>query len=305
MGKAVPSTEPTKQMSTGMRRLIAGCGYLGFRVAQLWRAGGDEIHVLTRSAWRARHFQRQGLIPWVGDVTRPATLPRLPEVDTLLWSVGFDRDISQTIDDVYVDGLHGFLDALPNRVTRLIYISSTGVYGQADGRWVNEATECRPQRYGGRVFLAAEQLLLRSPFADRAVILRLAGVYGPQRLPRLKQLRAGEPLDTAPQNLLNLIHVDDAAQVVQHAADRELPLPRVFLVADGQPVVRAAFYAEAARLFGTSPAVFCGSDCAGSAGRRTGGHKRVCSDRMRAELGISLRYPSYREGLAAIVRETE
>ena len=288
-----------------MRRLIAGCGYLGSRVARLWHDGGDEVHVLTRSALRARHFQQQGLVPWVGDVTSPATLPRLPSVDTLLWSVGFDRDVSQTIDDVSVAGLRSFLGVLPSGVGRLIYISSTGVYGQTDGSWVNEATECRPQRYGGHVFLEAERLLLQSNLSDRTVILRLAGIYGPARLPRLKELRAGQPISAAPENVLNLIHVDDAAQVVQHAAERALPLPRVFLVSDGQPVLRAVFYEEAARLFGTPPAVFRSIPDEESADRRTGGHKRVCSDRMRAELGITLRYPSYREGLAAIRRESE
>jgi nucleoside-diphosphate-sugar epimerase len=245
------------------------------------------------------------LIPWVGNVTRPETLPRLPAVDTVLWSVGFDRDVAQTIHDVYVHGLRHFLEALPSPVGRLIYISSTGVYGQTDGSWVNETTECRPQRYGGQVFLAGEQLLLQSEFADRSVILRLAGIYGPARLPRLAQLRASQPIDTAPQNLLNLIHVDDAAHVVQQAAARALQLPRVFLVADGRPVVRAEFYAEAARLFGTPPAVFRSVPGGGLADRRGRGHKRVCNDRMRTELGTRLRYPSYREGLAAILRETE
>ncbi len=256
MSVAVPGGEFVTLMSTSMRRLIAGCGYLGSRVARLWHTDGDEVHVLTRSASRARHFQQQGLCPWVGDVTRPETLPRLPSVDTLLWSVGFDRDPSQAIHGVYVDGLRHFLGTLPHEVGRLIYISSTGVYGQTDGTWVNEATECRPLRAGGRACLAAEQLLLQSELADRTVILRLAGIYGPQRLPRRRQLRSGQPLDTAPQGLLNLIHVEDAAHVVQCVADRELRLPRVFLVADGQPVLRAVFYTEVARLWGTPPAVF-------------------------------------------------
>ena len=102
-----------------------------------------------------------------------------------------------------------------------------------------------------------------------------------------------------------MIHVEDAAQVVQRVADRDLPLPRVFLVADGQPVLRAVFYEEVARLWGTPPAVFGTDhrDC--TAADRAGGHKRVSNDRVQAELGITLRYPSYREGLAAIRRETE
>ncbi len=287
-----------------MRRLIAGCGYLGSRVARLWNAAGDEVHVLTRATSRARHFQREGLIPWVGDVTRPETLQQLPAVDTLLWSVGFDRDMLQTVQDVYVDGLRHLLAALPPQVGRLIHISSTGVYGQTDGSWVDEATECRPLHAGGQAFLAAEQLLLQSPFSDRTVILRLAGLYGPGRLPRLRQLQAGQPIDTQPHHLLNLIHVDDAAQVVQQAAARALQLPRVLLVSDGQPVERLAFYQEAARLFGTPPAQFRSPSSPRPVAGRRAGHKRVHNDRLRAELGITLRYPSYRAGLAAIWAES-
>ena len=108
---------------------------------------------------------------------------------------------------------------------RVIYISSTGVYGQTDGTWVDESTECRPTRAGGQACLAAEQLLLQSAWAARTLILRLAGIYGPQRLPRLRQLQSGESLDTAPLGLLNLIHVDDAAQVVRQVADQALSLP--------------------------------------------------------------------------------
>jgi nucleoside-diphosphate-sugar epimerase len=144
--------------------------------------------------------------------------------------------------------------------------------------------------------------LLQSPWADRSVILRLAGIYGPERLPRLKQLQAGQPLETAPADLLNLIHVDDAAEVIQRVADGPLVLPCVFLVADGQPVERGAFYAEAARLWQTPPPVF-GTVPDGAQSHRGGGNKRVCNTRMQTELGVTLRYPSYREGLAAIRRD--
>jgi nucleoside-diphosphate-sugar epimerase len=224
-----------------------------------------------------------------------------------LWSVGYERETGQAIHTVYVDGLRNLLGILPDSVGRVIYISSTGVYAQTDGTWVNEATECRPTRAGGQACLAAEQLLLQSTWAARTLILRLAGIYGPQRLPRLRQLQSGQSLDTDPLGLLNLIHVDDAAQVVRQVTDQALPLPRVFLVADGHPVLRGTFYTEVARLwgtpaanFGTAPGDVPPGDAAASS--RSGSHKRVSSERMQAELGIRLQYPSYREGLAAIAR---
>lgn len=282
-----------------MRRLIAGCGYLGLRVARLFQAAGDEVHVLTRSTERARHFQALGWHAWVGDVTRPETLPSLAPLDTALWSIGFDPGAAVTAHDVKVGGLRHLLDRLPHDLGRLIYISSTGVYGQTDGSVVDERTPCQPVRESGRACLAAEELLLGSEFASRCVILRLAGIYGPQRLPRMKQLLAGQPLEVAPSDLLNLIHVDDAAHVVQRAADWDLPLPRVYLVADGQPVERREFYREIARLCGAPPAQFTTTPSARADRHRSRGCKRVSNARMIAELGITLRYPSYREGIMA------
>ena len=253
--------------------------------ARRWQASGDEVFVLTRSTSRARHFQEQGWQPLLGDVTCPETLPPLPRVDTLLWSVGYERETGQAIHRVYVDGLRNLLGVLPDSVGRVIYISSTGVYGQTDGTWVDEATECRPTRAGGQACLAAEQLLCASAWAARTVILRLAGIYGPHRLPRLRQLQAGEPLDTAPLGLLNLIHVEDAAQVVRHVADQALQLPRVFLVADGHPVLRGTFYAEVARLWETPAANFGESRVDVAARSRSGSHKRVSNARMQSGAG--------------------
>jgi nucleoside-diphosphate-sugar epimerase len=130
----------------------------------------------------------------------------------------------------------------------------------------------------------------------------LAGIYGPGRLPRLNQLRAGLPLDAAPDGLLNLIHVDDAARIVQLVADRPLPLPRVYLVSDGHPVLRGDFYAEAARRLNTPPPVFQDPACVIDSAGRSGGHKRVSNQRMRSELNPTLQFPTYREGLADIAR---
>ena len=97
---------------------------------------------------------------------------------------------------------------------RFIYISTTGVYGPASGEWIDETTPPDPQRDGGRASLAAERALAASPFAARGVILRLAGIYGPGRVPFIEELCAGEPIPAPTTGYLNLIHVDDAAETV-------------------------------------------------------------------------------------------
>ena len=92
--------------------------------------------------------------------------------------------------------------------------------------------------------------------AERTVILRLAGIYGPGRLPRQADLMAGKPLAVAPDGLINLIHVDDAAQAVLAASEAKLPLPRWYTVSDGHLSREATFTQEFARLLGTEPPRF-------------------------------------------------
>ena len=228
-------------------KLVFGCGYLGSRVAAAWRdAGHADSHVRRRND-RAEQFGADGFQPVVADVTDPATLANLPQADTVLFAVGFDRTVGQTIDEVYVDGVKHVLIALPDSVLRFIYISTTGVYGPADGNWVDEKTPTNPQRAGGRASLAAENVIRDHPLGDRAAILRLAGIYGPGRIPFLDDLRAGKPIAAPQDGYLNLIHVDDAVQCVVGA---EQAPGAVYCVSDGHPVVRAEFYREVARLIG-------------------------------------------------------
>ena len=107
------------------------------------------------------------------------------------WDMTATPDIPMAT--VYVDGLQAALDALPTATGRIIYISSTGVYGQTSGEWVDEESECRPTREGGRVCLAAEGVLASPDLGQRAVVLRLAGIYGPGRIPRRTELPAKIP----------------------------------------------------------------------------------------------------------------
>ncbi len=281
-----------------MKRLVMGCGYLGQRVADHWRAAGDEVHVMTRSRERARQLATAGFAPLVGDVTEPRSLPSLPATDTVLWAVGFDRSSGRSQRDVYVQGWDNLLVRLPPETGRIIYVSSTGVYGQQDGSWVDEQSDCRPQRPGGQACLDAEQLLLASRWSSRAIILRLAGIYGPQRIPRLAQVLAGVALPSDPQATINLIHVDDAASAVAAAALWAGVPPALFLIADDQPVLRQSFYQELARLYEAPPPVF--TPPPDGARGRASSHKRVANGRMKDELGVVLRFASYREGLAAI-----
>src|SRR5205823_814693 len=141
------------------------------------------------------------------------------------------RSAKDSIRDVYVVGLANVLARLPPE-GRLIYVSSTGVYGAADGGEVDEGGRVGPLDEAGEVVLQAEELL-RAERPD-AIILRFAGIYGPGRLPREKAIRAGEPLPTDPDKWLNLIHVDDGAAAVL-AAEENGEAGAIYNIADDTP----------------------------------------------------------------------
>jgi nucleoside-diphosphate-sugar epimerase len=286
-----------------MTKLILGCGYLGSRVARLWRGAGDEIVIVTRDTKRAAEFERDGYTAIVADISQPATLSNLPASDTVLFAVGYDRSPGQTIHHVYEGGLRNVLAALPPSTKRFIYISTTGVYGNAAGEYVDESTPPDPCRDGGRAALAAENALTTHPLGYKSVILRLAGLYGPGRVPFLELLRAGKPIPAAEHGHLNLIHVDDAAAVVV-AVGQITALRnglRVYCVSDGNPVQRGEYFREVARQIGAPTPRFAAPEAGSPRAARAESDRRIRNDRMRSELDVELMYPDYRAGLAAIL----
>lgn len=288
-----------------MTKLIFGCGYLGERVAQRWREAGHKVTVVTRSNARAEEFVRQGYDAIVGDITQRDSLAGLAAAETVLFSVGYDRTANQTIEEVYANGMSNVLAALPSETGRFIYISTTGVYGDAGGDWIDEVTPTNPQREGGKASFAAEQALGKHLVGQNAIILRLAGIYGPGRIPFRSLLRAGAPIPAASDGFLNLIHVVDAASVVLDAADAKFCKPtngpRVYCVSDGQPVQRGEYYSEVARQIGAPEPTFVAPEPDSPRAARAGSDRRVRNEKMLAELGVQLIYPDYRSGLRAIL----
>jgi len=286
----------------GKVKLIVGCGYLGLRVARRWIAAGWPVAGVIRTPARAVVLARESVCPIVADVTRPSTLRGFPAADTLLYAVGYDPAGGASRSAVNVDGLRAVLDAISPEVRRVILISSTGVYAENEGGWVDEHSPAQPLRESGRVLLAAEEALAEHRFGDLAITLRLAGIYGPGRLPRRTELVAGEPLPIAAGQQVNLIHVDDAAAAILAAETRASP-PRTYVVADGNPVERREYFAELARQLNLPPPSFR-DPLPGEATSRRSGNKRANNARMLGELQVTLAYPTFREGLAASLRQS-
>jgi nucleoside-diphosphate-sugar epimerase len=279
-------------------RLIIGCGYLGLRAARMWLARGDRVAALTRSPERAEQLRAEGIEAMVGDVLVPESLAALPEANTLLYAVGYDRRSAASRRELYVNGLANVLSRMSGRARRVIYVSSTSVYGQDDGTWIDETSPCEPAAGNGRVCLEAEHTAQRLAGASSLNILRLAGIYGPNRLlRRVEQLRGGEPLEGRPDAWLNLIHVDDAVAAVM-ACDERGRTGETYLVCDDQPVPRREYYTALAALVGApEPQFETAADATEIMPRTAGLNKRCSNRRMREELGVALAFPTYREGL--------
>lgn len=277
-------------------RIIVGVGYLGRVVARLWRSKGHRVLGTTRKTERFAELEALGVEPILWDVADPGD-HSLPDAETLLYCVGFDRSVGKTIQEIYVDGLRNTLSRV-GQIERLIYISSTGVYGDANGAWIDESWPADPIDDSGRACLEAESVARHWSSETRTplVILRLAGIYGPKRLIGAASLRAGTPLDGDPEQFLNLIHVEDAANVVEAARTRGRESD-VYLVSDGNPVARGEFYQYLCKQIGAPEPNFSAS-VVGMKSRRGRGNRRIRNRKMLEELRPILQYSDYRLGLA-------
>lgn len=272
------------------RILIAGCGDLGERVARLLLARGDEVHALRRHP-----PEGDAGIRWLSaDLTCAETLTALPERITRLIFLpapqAREPDIYRAL---FLDGLRNVFDALDaTALERVLFVSSSAVYGEHGDDWVDETTPPSPPGFNGKVLLKAEQWLSERPV--KSVVLRLAGLYGPGRMQLVQRLRAGQA--RAPRghpHWANRIHVDDAAAAIVHLLSVSDP-QSVYVGADDTPLPLDVLYDEVARLAGAPP-VPTGLAPAGI------GSKRLSNARLKAS-GFRFRWPDSRAGYAACIR---
>lgn len=315
------------------RLLIIGCGYLGVRVGRQARAAGWSVAATSRS--RLSSIADEGFEPvrfdW-NDSRDLSTISQVIEshaINRVLISVSYDRNSSVDRFASQVDGLSrllGAIRAVPGHASGhspdVCYISTTGVYHQTGGVWVDERSPTHPNRDGGRAHLQAESKMRGCLGHSPWTILRLSGIYGPGRVPRAADVRAGRPIASPPEGHLNLIHVDDAASAVISAFSwtrRGKTMPenmsadspprsrdcsereRLYVVSDDGPVVRREFYEEIARQTGAADPVFVEPGENSGVRFRSETDKRIWNRRLKRDLLPKLRYPSYVEGLRDIL----
>ena len=283
------------------RCLIAGCGYTGLRLARRlqpdWR-----VAALARSDAASARLASQGIEPVRADLDAPLA----PDV---LAAAADGSAIAYLVPPPDSGGrdprLEQFLAAVgAAQPTVLLYMSTTGVYGDTHGAPVSESSPVTPSSDRARRRVAAEDTARRwcAERGVRCVVLRVPGIYGPHRLP-LERLQRGEPVlrpeDAGPGNR---IHVDDLAGACVAALTR--PVSGVFNITDGNPASTTEFVQRTAALAGLpAPPLVALAEAGGriSPGMLAflGESRRVENRRMREELGFAPRYVRLDDGIAA------
>ncbi|WP_090178246.1 NAD-dependent epimerase/dehydratase family protein [Luteibacter sp. UNC138MFCol5.1] len=267
--------------------LVAGAGDVGGRLAARLAAQGRRVFALRRGDASG------GGIHWLrGDLTRPATLTDLPRVDALVFAAAPDARDEAAYRGIYVDGLRHLVEALPEPPKRTLFVSSSAVYGEHAGGWVDEDTAPAPPGFNGRALLEAERWLAAQAVGGIAV--RLAGLYGPGRTQLFDRLREGKAAVPRGQGVYaNRIHVDDAAAALAFLLDVSQPAP-IYLGVDDTPLPIDVLYDHIAGLLG-APIPPEGPGPAGI------GNKRLSNARLRAA-GFRCAWPDARDGYAALLR---
>lgn len=284
-----------------MSIFIVGCGYLGERVAAKISSSGVETHALTRQEERAQEFQRRGWQAHRGDWLQSSSLSNLPRVDTLLVAVTHRAVEGVPPPQTHILGLTNLFAALPKPWPRIVYISTTGVYAQDDGDWVNEDSPCQPTRPGGIAALSAEDWLIKQ-FGNDVTILRMAGLYGPDRIPNAERMRQKAALNPQDHTYLNLIHIEDAAGYCVEALQRNHPQTR-YLVADGTPIRRSDYYQFLLDFLKIDSQSLAVADSPSPLPRRSESNKRIDVSRLHHDFSYRCRYADFREGIKASCAE--
>ena len=287
-----------------MRVLIVGCGYVGLPLGAELARQGHEVFGLRRSATAEDEMKAAGIRPLAGDVTKPETPAKLPrQFDWVVNCVAAGGG-AENYRQIYLEGnrnLVSWLTDLPPQ--KFVHTSSTSVYGQDDGSVVTENSPAEPAEETSKVLVETEKLL-RAAATRRgfpAVILRVAGIYGPGRGHWFKQFLKNEArIEGDGSRWLNMIHRDDVIGGIIAALERG-NLGKIYNAADDEPVTQLKFFewlaAELKRPL--PPKVPAGAEISY---RRGATNKRVSNARLRTELKYDFQFPDFRKGYGAEIQ---
>ena len=283
------------------RLLILGCGDVGMRLLPLLR-GRFRVFAVTSRPERRDELRALGAVPLLADLDRPATLRRLAGL------ADYIVHLAPPQADGALDRRTRRLSAILPERARLVYVSTSGVYGDCGGAWIDETRTPAPHNARARRRVDAEQVL--RAWAVRAqgrlAILRVPGIYGAERLP-LKRLQAGTPaLREADDVYTNHIHADDLAAIVARALWRGAP-NRVYHASDDSELKMGDYFDAVADAHGLArpprlPREQLRQVVTPALLSFMSESRRLRNGRLKNELGVRLRYPTVAATLAACVK---
>jgi nucleoside-diphosphate-sugar epimerase len=306
--KTMPSMERIKhQESRGKKRvLIAGYGYIGSLVGHLLAESGTEVVAMSRTMPGGLLRHPHPNVHWFpADLTCKDSLSGVKGTfDHALFAASSSRGGSQDYRQVYCEGVNNLMTELEGRLSRsFIYLSSTGVYGQNEGEWVDESMPVQPTSETGQVLVEAENYLFRQ-FQSNAfpgMVLRLSGIYGPGRGYAWKRIQQGNAVIESPgERWVNMIHREDAANAVI-AAFTDGTAGEAYNVTDDVPVRQLEFYEWLASTSGNPIPKLVESDPLKPSKRQVT-HKRISNRKLKQLKNFKLKYPSFKEGYPALMK---
>ncbi len=279
--------------------VIAGCGYVGNALARLLMKEDHEVFGIRREP----SGLEKGVKAIKGNLAQPESLGPAPRrVEYAVFAVGADQSTEPAYREAYLDGLAGFLEWLADegqRPKRIVMTSSTSVYGQRRGEPIDESSPTHPTQFRGETLLTSERLLAASGLSS--VVVRLGGIYGPDRTSLIDRARGGELRLRGDAHFTNRIHRDDAAGLIRHLLLHESPEP-LYLGVDNESADQAEVYRWLGAELGVEVPVEDEEGEGTSESRRVGVGSKRCSNQLARKSGYRFRYPSFREGYGELIR---
>lgn len=277
------------------RILVVGAGNIGGDLAANLAQAGHEVWGIRRSGKPVGH----GVQMIQADVADMETLQNLPkDIDIMVYCVAAPAFTREGYHSYYYRGLRHILSALKGqKLKRTFFVSSSSVYHQMDGEWVDETSETNPVSFTGKEMLQAEQALMKG--GHPATVVRFTGIYGPDRTRMIEQARQGGYCDPEPPVWTNRIHRDDCVGVLNFLVNRALndePLDEIYLATDGEPATLYDVLEWMKDRIGDVEPDYDLPEATRRANRR-------CLNKRLRELGYQFKYPNYQEGYDVLLTE--
>ena len=270
--------------------LIAGCGYTGKKIAAFFLNQKFEVYGIVRHPESARELKHLGIHPLCLDIRNRESLGVIPKTRFAIFCPSPGKN--QSYSDVYETGIKNLLETLKSighRPELILYLSSTGVWGDKNGKWVDETETLYGNSEKSKILVRSEKQILNSGFP--AIVFRLGGIYGPGRN-RIQSVSENQPIEKSFDSFINLIHVEDIARATAYLIEKG-EKQTVYLGVDEEPVKQSEYYSwiynQLNRAF---PNPFDSSLVQG----------KRCSNKRLKSLGFQFQFPTFREGYTSMLK---